>query len=84
VRHFSYPAGPIIELSAPAPARPFEVCPGRPAVLLLAPEVQGRVIASACIATLTTALLVWAEHHGGQHLPDLVDDGFMVLRNELG
>ena len=45
--------------------------------------LRGRVIAAACIATLTTALLTWAENNGAEHLPDMVDRAFTILRTEV-
>lgn len=53
--------------------------PAHPGVAL-----RGRVIGAACIATLTTALLTWAERNGAEHLPDLVDRAFTILRTEVG
>lgn len=49
-----------------------------------APSVRTRVLASVCLATLTTALEEWAATDGAVDLPDLIDDAFRVLRADLG
>jgi hypothetical protein len=47
-------------------------------------ELRTRVVASACLAAVTTAVTVWAEGEGAEELPDLIDRAFTCLRVELG
>lgn len=42
-----------------------------------------RVVASACLAVLTTALTTWGDEGGTADLPELVDEAFAQLRAEL-
>ncbi|MFD0773327.1 TetR family transcriptional regulator [Streptomonospora algeriensis] len=42
-----------------------------------------RVVASACLAVLTTAITTWGGEGGRAELPELVDDAFTQLRAEL-
>jgi len=42
-----------------------------------------RVAAAACMAAVTTAVLLWAEEDGARELPDLIDEAFTTLRHEL-
>lgn len=49
-----------------------------------APNIRTRVLASVCLATLTTALEMWAAADGSIDLPELIDDAFRVLRHDLG
>jgi AcrR family transcriptional regulator len=44
------------------------------------PTFATRVLASACLATLTAALEEWADTDGAAELPDLIDDAFRSLR----
>ena len=46
-------------------------------------NLRGRVIASACLAAMTEAILMWAEEDGARNLPDLIDSAFEVLDREL-
>ncbi|WP_314173467.1 TetR/AcrR family transcriptional regulator [Streptomyces winkii] len=39
-----------------------------------------RVLAAASLAAMTTALTVWVDRAGDEHLPDLVDAAFEALR----
>jgi AcrR family transcriptional regulator len=43
------------------------------------PDFGTRVLASACLAALTTALEEWVAGEGRVELPDLIDDAFQVL-----
>lgn len=43
-----------------------------------------RVAAAACIATLTTAIITWAESEQPGYLPALIDEAFEALRSEMG
>ena len=43
------------------------------------PSFATRILASACLATLTTALEEWVDTDGTAELPDLIDDAFGVL-----
>ncbi len=43
------------------------------------PTFATRILASACLATLTTALEEWVATDGTAELPDLIDDAFQVL-----
>jgi AcrR family transcriptional regulator len=44
-----------------------------------APSFATRILASACLATLTTALEEWVATDGTTELPDLIDDAFRAL-----
>lgn len=46
------------------------------------PGFATRVLASACLATLTTALEEWVATDGVAELPELIDDAFQVLIEE--
>jgi AcrR family transcriptional regulator len=46
------------------------------------PGFATRVLASACLATLTTALEEWVATDGTAELPELIDDAFQVLIEE--
>ena len=46
-------------------------------------NLRARVIAAACLAAMTEAILIWAEEDGVRNLPDLIDSAFEVLRREL-
>ena len=41
-----------------------------------------RILASVCLATLTTALEEWVATDGTAELPDLIDDAFRVLEDQ--
>jgi hypothetical protein len=43
------------------------------------PSVATRILASVCLATLTTALEEWVATDGTAELPDLIDDAFRAL-----
>jgi AcrR family transcriptional regulator len=43
------------------------------------PSFATRILASACLAALTTALEEWVAADGTTDLPDLIDDAFRVL-----
>jgi AcrR family transcriptional regulator len=43
------------------------------------PSFATRILASVCLATLTTALEEWVATDGVAELPDLIDDAFQVL-----
>ena len=43
------------------------------------PDFPTRILASACLATLTTALEEWVATDGSAELPDLIDDAFRAL-----
>ena len=43
------------------------------------PDFATRILASACLAALTTALEEWVATGGATELPDLIDDAFRVL-----
>ncbi len=45
-----------------------------------APTFATRILASACLATLTTALEEWVAGDGEAELPDLIDEAFLALR----
>jgi AcrR family transcriptional regulator len=49
-----------------------------------ASSLRTRVLASVCLAALTTALEAWADGDGERELPNLIDDAFRVLRRDLG
>jgi len=42
-----------------------------------------RVLAGACLAALTTAIIAWAESPDTTELPTLIDDSFTILRSGL-
>ncbi|MFJ9752913.1 TetR/AcrR family transcriptional regulator [Streptomyces chartreusis] len=44
-------------------------------------ELAARVVASATLAALTTALTVWVNSEGTEDLPSLVDQAFLALRD---
>ncbi|HZD00929.1 MAG TPA: TetR family transcriptional regulator [Actinomycetes bacterium] len=46
-------------------------------------DLRTRVLVAACLATVTTAVLVWVEEDGAPDLPDLVERAFIVLRGGL-
>jgi AcrR family transcriptional regulator len=46
-------------------------------------DLRVRVVAAACLAAITTAILTWAESGGKQDLPDMVDRALTLLRKEL-
>jgi AcrR family transcriptional regulator len=46
------------------------------------PSLEDKVTAAACLATLVTAILTWAEQDGAAELPDLVDQAFAALRRQ--
>lgn len=46
------------------------------------PTFVTRILASVCLATLTTALEEWVATDGAAELPDLIDDAFQVLSKE--
>lgn len=48
------------------------------------PTLETRVIAAACLATMVTAVLAWAELDGAAELPDLIDQAFSALRRQTG
>ena len=48
------------------------------------PDFATRILASACLATLTTALEEWVATDGAAALPDLIDDAFRVLAGGRG
>jgi len=41
-----------------------------------------RVLAAASLAALTTALTLWVDSEGDEHLPSLVDQAFQTLRGQ--
>lgn len=43
------------------------------------PTLRTRVLAAACLATLTTALESWVDTDGAAELPDLIDEAFAAL-----
>jgi AcrR family transcriptional regulator len=43
------------------------------------PTFAIRILASVCLATLTTALEEWVSSDGAAELPDLIDDAFRAL-----
>ncbi|HEU5470614.1 MAG TPA: TetR family transcriptional regulator [Actinophytocola sp.] len=43
------------------------------------PRLRTRVLASVCLAALTTALEAWVAADGAAELPDLIDEAFGVL-----
>jgi AcrR family transcriptional regulator len=48
------------------------------------PDLATRVVAAACLAAVTTALMVWVEGNGEDALPAVVDRVLVTLHNELG
>jgi AcrR family transcriptional regulator len=46
------------------------------------PTFAMRVLASACLATLTTALEEWVDTEGAADLPDLIDEAFLALEDQ--
>jgi AcrR family transcriptional regulator len=48
------------------------------------PDFASRILASACLSTLTTALEEWVATDGSAELPDLIDDAFRALGGGLG
>lgn len=42
-----------------------------------------RVLAAACLAALTTAIVTWAESPSTAELPTLIDESFAILREQL-
>ncbi|MCI2420879.1 TetR family transcriptional regulator [Saccharopolyspora sp. K220] len=48
------------------------------------PSFETRVLASVCLAALTTALEVWVRGGGEAELPELIDDAFRVLDELVG
>jgi AcrR family transcriptional regulator len=46
------------------------------------PSLETRVVAAACLATMVTAVLAWADQDGVEELPDLVDQAFLALRRQ--
>lgn len=46
-------------------------------------EMRIRVLASACLSAINTAVLMWAENDGAEELPDLIDQALTTLRKEL-
>jgi AcrR family transcriptional regulator len=47
-------------------------------------DLPTRVLAAACVAALTTAVIEWAEHPEREELPALVDRAFAALREGAG
>jgi len=68
----------LVALIADALSRPAR--PGRSA----APAFATRVVAAACAAAMTTAVLAWGERGGSGDLPRLMDDAFVALAKECG
>jgi AcrR family transcriptional regulator len=48
------------------------------------PTLATKVIAAACLATMTTAILAWADSDGAGEMPDLIDEAFAALRDATG
>lgn len=46
-------------------------------------DLGRRVLVAACLAAVTTALLVWVERDGKPDLPGLVEQAFVALRAEV-
>jgi AcrR family transcriptional regulator len=46
--------------------------------------LRTRVLASVCLAALTTALEAWVATDGATELPGLIDDAFQVLNDHVG
>ena len=49
-----------------------------------APTLATRVVAAACAAAMTTAVMVWGERGGRGNLPKLMDDALAALAEECG
>lgn len=47
-------------------------------------QMRLRVVASSCLAAVTTAAAIWVENSESSELPDLVDQAFATLCLELG
>jgi AcrR family transcriptional regulator len=47
------------------------------------PSLEVKVIAAACLSTMVTAILAWAEQDGAAELPDLIDQAFAALRRQV-
>lgn len=47
-------------------------------------DLPTRVLAAACVAALTTAVVEWAEYPERTELPALVDHAFTALREQVG
>jgi AcrR family transcriptional regulator len=45
--------------------------------------LEVRVLAGACLATLTAAIMAWAESPGATELPALIDESFKILRERI-
>jgi AcrR family transcriptional regulator len=48
------------------------------------PTFGTRILAAACLSTMVTALLTWADRNGVDDLPDLVDEAFAALADGVG
>ncbi len=48
------------------------------------PKFATRVVAAACAAAMTTAVLTWGERGGSGDLPRLMDEAFVALAKECG
>jgi AcrR family transcriptional regulator len=48
------------------------------------PTFRTRVLASACLAALITALETWVREDGATELPQLIDEAFQVLEEHIG
>jgi AcrR family transcriptional regulator len=48
------------------------------------PTFATRVVAAACAAAMTTAVLIWGERGGTGDLPRLMDEAFVALATECG
>lgn len=46
-------------------------------------DLRTRVVVSACLAAITTAILLWAENDAIDELPDLIGQALTALRTEL-
>ncbi|HEY6424811.1 MAG TPA: TetR family transcriptional regulator [Pseudonocardiaceae bacterium] len=46
-------------------------------------DLEGRVLAAAALATVTTSLTTWVDCDGAEDLPELVDRSFAALRRGL-
>jgi transcriptional regulator MftR-like protein len=46
-------------------------------------NLRAKVIAAACLAAMTEAILMWAQEDGVRPLPELIDRALDVLRREL-
>ncbi len=47
------------------------------------PGLRARVVAAVCLAAITIAVETWAESNDARELPDLIDQAFVALGNEL-